>query len=193
MYTLFISTFNELITIGLLKDGKQIDIIEKKSNRNHSEFTVPMIETILKNNNINTNYLNDIIVVNGPGSFTGVRIGVTIAKTLAYTLDISIKTITSLEAFAVSHDSKDNKLVNIADLKGKYIGYFNKNNEMLTNYIYLNNKEYEKYIEDKSKYIIKDNKLDLEKIYNYLKNKDNMNPHLVNPIYIKGIDALNDK
>ena len=187
MYTLFISTFNELITIGLLKDGKQIDIIEKKSNRNHSEFTVPMIETILKNNNINTNYLNDIIVVNGPGSFTGVRIGVTIAKTLAYTLDISIKTITSLEAFAVSHDSKDNKLVNIADLKGKYIGYFNKNNEMLTNYIYLNN------IEDKSKYIIKDNKLDLEKIYNYLKNKDNMNPHLVNPIYIKGIDALNDK
>lgn len=193
MYTLFISTFNELITIGLLKDGKQIDIIEKKSNRNHSEFTVPMIETILKNNNINTNYLNDIIVVNGPGSFTGVRIGVTIAKTLAYTLDISIKTITSLEAFAVSHDSKDNKLVNIADLKGKYIGYFNKDNEMLTNYIYLNNKEYEKYIEDKSKYIIKDNKLDLEKIYNYLKNKDNMNPHLVNPIYIKGIDALNDK
>ena len=193
MYTLFISTFNELITISLLKDGKQIDIIEKKSNRNHSEFTVPMIETILKNNNINTNYLNDIIVVNGPGSFTGVRIGVTIAKTLAYTLDISIKTITSLEAFAVSHDSKDNKLVNIADLKGKYIGYFNKNNEMLTNYIYLNNKEYEKYIEDKSKYIIKDNKLDLEKIYNYLKNKDNMNPHLVNPIYIKGIDALNDK
>ena len=144
MYTLFISTFNELITIGLLKDGKQIDIIEKKSNRNHSEFTVPMIETILKNNNINTNYLNDIIVVNGPGSFTGVRIGVTIAKTLAYTLDISIKTITSLEAFAVSHDSKDNKL-------------------------------------------------DLEKIYTYLKNKDNMNPHLVNPIYIKGIDALNDK
>lgn len=193
MYTLFISTFNELITIGLLKDGKQIDIIEKKSNRNHSEFTVPMIETILKNNNINTNYLNDIIVVNGPGSFTGVRIGVTIAKTLAYTLDISIKTITSLEAFAVSHDSKDNKLVNIADLKGKYVGYFNKDNEMLTNYIYLNNKEYEKYIEDKSKYIIKDNKLDLEKIYNYLKNKDNMNPHLVNPIYIKGIDALNDK
>lgn len=193
MYTLFISTFNELITIGLLKDGKQIDIIEKKSNRNHSEFTVPMIETILKNNNINTNYLNDIIVVNGPGSFTGVRIGVTIAKTLAYTLDISIKTITSLEAFAVSHDSKDNKLVNIADLKGKYVGYFNKDNEMLTNYIYLNNKEYEKYIEDKSKYIIKDNKLDLEKIYNYLKNKDSMNPHLVNPIYIKGIDALNDK
>lgn len=193
MYTLFISTFDELITIGLLKNGKLIETKEKISNRNHSVYTVPMIEEILKNNNINTNYLNEIIVINGPGSFTGVRIGVTIAKTLAYTLDIPIKTLTSLEAYAVSIESKINKLVAISDLKGKYIGYFSKDNEILTDYIYLSNKEYDNYIKDKEKYILKDNKLDLEKIYLYLKNKDNINPHLVNPIYIKGIEALNGK
>lgn len=193
MYTLFISTFDELITIGLLKDGKLIEKNEKISNRNHSVYTVPMIEEILKNNNINTNYLNEIIVINGPGSFTGVRIGVTIAKTLAYTLDIAIKTLTSLEAYAVSTESKINKLVAIPDLKGKYIGYFSKDNEILTDYIYLSNKEYNNYIKDKEQYIIKDNELDLEKIYLYLKNKDNINPHLVNPIYIKGIEALNGK
>ena len=193
MYTLFISTFDELITIGLLKNGKLIEKKEKISNRNHSVYTVPMIEEILKNNNINTNYLNEIIVINGPGSFTGVRIGVTIAKTLAYTLDIPIKALTSLEAYAVSIESKINKLVAISDLKGKYIGYFSKDNEILTDYIYLSNKEYDNYIKDKEQYIIKDNKLDLEKIYLYLKNKDNINPHLVNPIYIKGIEALNGK
>lgn len=193
MYTLFISTFDELITIGLLKDGKLIEKNEKISNRNHSVYTVPMIEEILKNNNINTNYLNEIIVINGPGSFTGVRIGVTIAKTLAYTLDIPIKALTSLEAYAVSIESKINKLVAISDLKGKYIGYFSKDNEILTDYIYLSNKEYDNYIKDKEQYIIKDNKLDLEKIYLYLKNKDNINPHLVNPIYIKGIETLNGK
>lgn len=193
MYTLFISTFDELITIGLLKNGKLIEKKEKISNRNHSVYTVPMIEEILKNNNINTNYLNEIIVINGPGSFTGVRIGVTIAKTLAYTLDIPIKALTSLEAYAVSIESKINKLVAISDLKGKYIGYFSKDNEILTDYIYLSNKEYDNYIKDKEKYILKDNKLDLEKIYLYLKNKDNINPHLVNPIYIKGIEALNGK
>lgn len=193
MYTLFISTFDELITIGLLKNGKLIEKKEKISNRNHSVYTVPMIEEILKNNNINTNYLNEIIVINGPGSFTGVRIGVTIAKTLAYTLDVPIKTLTSLEAYAVSTKSKINKLVAISDLKGKYIGYFSKDNEILTDYIYLSNKEYDNYIKDKEKYILKDNKLDLEKIYLYLKNKDNINPHLVNPIYIKGIEALNGK
>lgn len=193
MYTLFISTFDELITIGLLKNGKLIEKKEKISNRNHSVYTVPMIEEILKNNNINTNYLNEIIVINGPGSFTGVRIGVTIAKTLAYTLDIPIKALTSLEAYAVSTESKINKLVAISDLKGKYIGYFSKDNEILTDYIYLSNKEYDNYIKDKEKYILKYNKLDLEKIYLYLKNKDNINPHLVNPIYIKGIEALNGK
>ncbi len=193
MYTLFISTFDELITIGLLKNGKLIEKKEKISNRNHSVYTVPMIEEILKNNNINTNYLNEIIVINGPGSFTGVRIGVTIAKTLAYTLDIPIKALTSLEAYAVSIESKINKLVAISDLKGKYIGYFSKDNEILTDYIYLSNKEYDNYIKDKEQYILKDNKLDLEKIYLYLKNKDSINPHLVNPIYIKGIEALNGK
>lgn len=193
MYTLFISTFSELITIGLLKDGKEIDRLEQVSNRNHSVYTIPMIEELLDKNEIKTNYLNEIIVVNGPGSFTGVRIGVTIAKTLAYTLDITIKTITSLEAYAVSYTSDKNKLVAIPDLKGKYIGYFTKDNDLLSNYIYLNNKEYDKYVEDKKDYLIENNSFNLNDIYNYLKNKEGINPHLVNPIYIKGIDALNDK
>lgn len=193
MYTLFISTFSELITIGLLKDGKEIDRLEQVSSRNHSIYTIPMIEELLNKNEIKTNYLNEIIVVNGPGSFTGVRIGVTIAKTLAYTLDITIKTITSLEAYAVSYTSDKNKLVAIPDLKGKYIGYFTKDNDLLSNYIYLNNKEYDKYIEDKKEYLIENDSFNLNDIYNYLKNKEGINPHLVNPIYIKGIDALNDK
>lgn len=193
MYTLFISTFSELITIGLLKDGKEIDRLEQVSSRNHSVYTIPMIEELLDKNEIKTNYLNEIIVINGPGSFTGVRIGVTIAKTLAYTLDITIKTITSLEAYAVSYTSDKNKLVAISDLKGKYIGYFTKDNDLLSNYIYLNNKEYDKYIEDKKEYLIENDSFNLNDIYNYLKNKEGINPHLVNPIYIKGIDALNDK
>ena len=48
MYTLFISTFRELIEIALLKDGKMITKKEQISNRNHSIYTVPLIEEILK-------------------------------------------------------------------------------------------------------------------------------------------------
>lgn len=193
MYTLFISTYDKLITIGLLKNGEVLTKLEKISNQNHSTMVIPMIDEILKTNNIETDSLNDIIVVNGPGSFTGVRLGVTIAKTLAYTLNIDIKTITSLASIAVSTNKETNKLVTISDSKGKYIGYFNKNNELIEDYKYLNNIEYEEYIKDKTEYLIDYNTFDLESIYKYLKNKESINPHLVNPIYIKGIEVLNGK
>ena len=193
MYTLFISTFDKLITIGLLKNGTILEVLENISNMNHSVLVMPMIDEILKNNKIETSYLNEIIVINGPGSFTGVRLGVTIAKTLAYTLNIPIKTITSLEAFAVSNKNDKNKLITISDLKGKYIGYFDKDNKMIEELKYLKNEEYYEYINDKEEYIIKQTNLDLESIYKYLKNVDSINPHIVNPIYIKGIDTLNGK
>lgn len=191
MYTLFISTFDKLITIGLLKNGEVLDKKIKESDRNHSIYVMPMIEEILSVNEITTSYLNEIIVVNGPGSFTGVRLGVTIAKTLAYTLDIPIKTITSLESYAVSIESNDNKLITISDLKGKFIGYFNRDNEVLEEFKYLSNNEYKEYIKDKKETELKE--FNLESIYKYLKNIDSINPHIVNPIYIKGIEALNGK
>lgn len=193
MYTLFISTFDKIITIGLLKNGEVISELKQESSKNHSSHTMPMIDEILKTNNLLPSYLNEIIVVNGPGSFTGVRIGVTIAKTLAYTLNISIKTITSLKAYAISNDKETNKLVTIEDLKGKYIGYFDKNNNLLSDYTYLKNDEYELFIKDKVEYLIENNTFDLNKIYKVLKTEDSINPHIVNPIYIKGIDALNGK
>lgn len=193
MYTLFISTFDKLITIGLLKNGRVLEQLEKESSKNHSIYVMPMIDEILEKNDLSPNYLNEIIVVNGPGSFTGVRLGVTIAKTLAYTLNIPIKTITSLEAFAVSTETDDKKLVTISDLKGKYIGYFTKDNKLIEDYKYLRVSEYDVFISDKEKYLIDNTNFDLNKIYQYLKNVDSINPHIVNPIYIKGIDALNDK
>ena len=193
MYTLFISTYDKLITIGLLLNGKVLEKLENLSNQNHSVLVMPMIDNILKNNNIKVNDLNEIIVVNGPGSFTGVRIGVTIAKTLALTLNIPIKTISSLEIYAVSIKSNDNKLIEISDLKGKYIGYFNKDNELINDLIYLKNDEYIEFIKDKKKYLKEKNDINLENIYNYLKDKKPINPHKVNPLYIKSIEVLNDK
>ena len=191
MYTLFISTYDKLITIGLLKNGIVLEKSEVESKQNHSILVMPTISNILNNNKIDTSYLNEIIVVNGPGSFTGVRIGVVIAKTLAYTLNIPIKTITSLECIAVSTIKDNNKLSIISDTKGKYIGYFEKNNNIIEDFKYLKSVEYEEFIKDKKEYIIENNHFDLELIYNNLKDTHTINPHLVNPIYIKGIEALN--
>ena len=137
MYKLFISTYSELITIGLFKDNNLIMQKEKESEKSHSIYLVPMIDEILKENNIECQDLSEILVVNGPGSFTGIRLGVTIAKTLAYTLNIPIKTISSIEAISASIKD-DNKIITISDTKGKYFGIF-ENNKLVNELMYLKN------------------------------------------------------
>ena len=99
MTTLFIDTHLNDILVFLLKDGKCVDKREVINKKNNSEVLFPTIKELIDGKKI-----DEIIVVNGPGSFTSVRLGVTIAKTLAYTMDIPIKTITSLEVLAISSE-----------------------------------------------------------------------------------------
>ena len=58
MYSLFISTYNKYIIIGLLKNGELINKKEQVSAQNHSVYTMSMIDDILKENNITYKYLN---------------------------------------------------------------------------------------------------------------------------------------
>lgn len=186
MYSLFIDTHDIEIIIGLYKDGKIIDSSTKSSPRHHSEIIMPTIREILKNNKLNVHDLNEIIVVNGPGSFTGVRLGVTIAKTLAFTLNIPIKTITSLEVIMISSGAD---LPIIHDVKGVFGGVF-ENKKLIGDYFYKSNQEFEEFINEK-KYIVEEEyNVDFDKVYEYVRNKEALNPHAVNALYIKVIEAL---
>lgn len=191
MYKLFISTYSELITIGLFKDNTLIMQKEKESEKSHSIYLVPMIDEILKENNIECQDLSEILVVNGPGSFTGIRLGVTVAKTLAYTLNIPIKTISSIEAISASIKD-DNKIITISDTKGKYLGIF-ENNQLVNELIYLKNADYEQYIKNYNYPIYEDSKLDLQSINNYSLEIASTPAHAVKAIYIKEIEALSGR
>lgn len=186
MYTLFIDTHNELIKIILFKDGKIISDKEKMSNMQHSVYTMPMIDETLKEHNLKSTDLNEIVVVNGPGSFTGVRIGVTIAKTMAYLLNIPIKVIDTLKMQALLIDS-DKKIVIEKEKNGKYLGIFAKDNNVIEQYKYLKNSEFEDFIKNNN---IDEVKIDYEKLYEKIKDEKNINPHAVNPLYIKVIEVL---
>lgn len=186
MNTIFISTYNYLITIGLLKEGKKIDLKEVESIKNHSIYLIPTIKNVLNENNINITAINEIIVINGPGSFTGVRLGVTVAKTLAYTLNVKIKTITSLDALAVSDNILERKIITIYDKKGLYYATY-ENNILISNIKYSSNKEFNNLNND---ILVNNPVLNIEKIYNFCKEKEDINPHEVNPIYIKEIEVL---
>lgn len=180
MKTLYIDTHYNDIIIGLLNDGKLVKKEEVLGKKNNSEFIFPTIVKV-----IDCEKIDEVIVVNGPGSFTGVRLGVTIAKTLAYTMNISLKLIDSL---MIVHVSTGANKVALSDGNGYYIGEFDDNHNILKDYYYLSNKDFN----DNSEYAV-EFIYDIEKVYKYLLTQDGINPHGAKPIYVKKIGVEIDK
>ena len=132
MISLFIDTSLSDVSIALLKDGKLLSCIHNNIPGEHSVYVSKYIEDILENNNKSSDDVNEIIVVNGPGSFTGIRIGVTIAKIFAYLKKIRIVTITSLQARAIGNNN--NYILSLIDAKhdNYYVGLYDSKYNKIT-------------------------------------------------------------
>ncbi|MBM4765375.1 tRNA (adenosine(37)-N6)-threonylcarbamoyltransferase complex dimerization subunit type 1 TsaB [Bacillus sp. B15-48] len=102
MKILSIDTSNYSLGIGLLDDEQVLGEYISNIKKNHSVRVMPAIQTLMHECNVKPSDLSKIVVARGPGSYTGVRIGVTIAKTLSWTLNIPIVGISSLEVLAAS-------------------------------------------------------------------------------------------
>src|SRR5574344_1174560 len=193
MRTLFMDTHAEEVIYALYVDDQLQDKIEVRDSKERSAICIPTLVSFLDQNHLDIHDIQDIVVVNGPGSFTGERIGVTIAKTLAYTLNIPIRTITSLEMYAVSNNTNSNKLVLMHDLKGAYGAVFTKDNKLVDNYFYLSNADLKSYLEANNIEVV-NNIINLEKVFDFSRTKETTISHKVNPIYIKliGVEE-NDK
>lgn len=186
MKILFIDTHSSKVNL-IIKTDKEEFRAELDSNRSHSEVVVPALDRLLKKSKIKLEEIDELIVVNGPGSFTGVRIGVTIAKTIAVSLNIPIKTITSLEMFGVSSNEQSGRVI-VEDSKGVYSARILNNK--YDDFKYQKKSEFEESVKLENIKVLKSDIIDIDKIIKYLENKECVNPHLVNPIYIKEIDAL---
>ncbi len=188
MYTLLIDTHMANVILVLFKNGKIQKQINEVSFQSHSVITMPLLKELLENAKISVRDLNDIIVINGPGSFTGVRIGVTIAKTISYCLNTSIRAISSLEALVASLPQKGAKNVAINDKNGYFVAKFDDCNRLLEEYQYISNKDYITYKKEND-VIDSFNNIDYEKVYLFAHTKEALNPHLVNPLYVKKIEV----
>lgn len=102
MIYLGIDTSNSPLAIALAKDDTII--IEETANLkiNHSLTAMPAIEEMMARAKIKPAELTHIAVAEGPGSYTGVRIGLTIAKTLAWSLKIPLHMVSSLKVLAAN-------------------------------------------------------------------------------------------
>ncbi|MBS4197656.1 tRNA (adenosine(37)-N6)-threonylcarbamoyltransferase complex dimerization subunit type 1 TsaB [Lederbergia citri] len=102
MKILAIDTSNDVLGIALLSEEKIIGEYITNMKKNHSVRVMPAIERLLADCETGTEDLNKIVVAQGPGSYTGVRIGVTIAKTMAWSLGIPLVGVSSLAVLAAA-------------------------------------------------------------------------------------------
>ncbi|WLD93687.1 tRNA (adenosine(37)-N6)-threonylcarbamoyltransferase complex dimerization subunit type 1 TsaB [Alkalihalobacillus sp. AL-G] len=100
MKALALDTSNLVMGVSVIVDGRIVGELTTNMKKNHSVRLMPAIEELLKEVDIEPKELDRIIVAKGPGSYTGVRIGVTVAKTLAWSLNIPITGVSSLEVLA---------------------------------------------------------------------------------------------
>jgi tRNA threonylcarbamoyladenosine biosynthesis protein TsaB len=102
MKILAIDTSNVVMGIALVEDDVVKGEITTNIKKDHSTRVMPAVQSLMKHCGVTPQELDLIAVARGPGSYTGVRIGVTIAKTLAWSLNIPIVGVSSLEVLAAN-------------------------------------------------------------------------------------------
>ncbi|MGY3749548.1 tRNA (adenosine(37)-N6)-threonylcarbamoyltransferase complex dimerization subunit type 1 TsaB [Vagococcus acidifermentans] len=122
MKVLTIDTSNQLMAVGIGIDRQLIGSYVS-SSKNHSVTLMPAIDFLMKEAGWQPQEIERIIVAKGPGSYTGLRIGVTTAKTLAWTLDAELLAVSSLAVLAANTDSaaEDVLIVPLMDARRKNI------------------------------------------------------------------------
>lgn len=193
MFTLLLDSSNTSLTVGLAKDNLLLEEISYEAWQSQSEHMIPEINKLLEKYKVENKDLKEVVVAIGPGSYTGVRIAITIAKTIATVLDVKVYTISSLRC------QKDGKNPSICVINARsnrsYIGVYEDQKIIIDDCIMTNDKVLE-YINEHPDFVIcgnasylgvngKQNSLatELLTIKQFVKPVDN--PLAIKPVYMK--------
>ena len=102
MKTLAIDTSNHTLAVAVVDGQEVLGQSQTMAIKNHSTALMPAIDGLMQAVGMAPKELEQIVVAKGPGSYTGLRIGVTTAKTLAQTLNIPLIGVSSLKAVAAN-------------------------------------------------------------------------------------------
>lgn len=208
MKTFYIDTSSSYLYAGISVDQELIKEVKLKLDKELSSFTLPEIKKAFEESKIDPKEIDKIIVVNGPGSFTGIRIGVTIAKTYAWSLQKEIATISSLEAMATKKEDTYEYLVPMIDARRGYVygAIYRKDGTLILKEQYIKRTALEVAMDDLpgSVAIISndvfetDKKVlpydaDIEEIIKRFEQREGINPHAVEPNYLKLTEAEENK
>ena len=118
VYLLNIETATKNCSVSLSANGQLLDVLEYAGeNYSHAEKLHVFIKQILDHNQLKTHNLDAIAVSMGPGSYTGLRIGVSAAKGLAYALNIPLIAVSTLEILARKTQTDNAYIIPVIDAR----------------------------------------------------------------------------
>lgn len=151
MYSILLDSSNTSLTVGIAKDDVLLDYTSYEAWQSQSEHMIPELNALLNKYGVEKSEIKDAAVAIGPGSYTGVRIAITIAKTIAAALGVEIYAISSLRC---QKDGKNPSICVINARSGRsYFGVFEDEKVLVDDCIYTNDKVIE-YIKDHPEYFI---------------------------------------
>ena len=187
MYSLILDSSTKKLYVCLVSDNKILFEKYIEGRNDHAKNIVSTIDEALKSASIDTDKLNEVIVGVGPGSYTGVRMAVAVAKMMAvFKKNIKLYTISTL--MLMSSNKKGLVLSSIDARRGNCFGMIIDNdslkyviNEGLISYEELKNNKYDVEVTEENFavdpiYVLNNKKLVLE-------------PHLLVPNYLRDTEA----
>lgn len=114
MYTLAIETTGAFASAAVMQDGKLLAHINGQDKFSHLQNLMPQVKYVVKESKLSLDDMNVIAVSAGPGSFTGIRIGVSSARALSQATGIPCVAVPSLEALAMNVVNEGKKYIDAA-------------------------------------------------------------------------------
>ena len=122
MKILAIDTSTTHSSCSVMEDNNIVGDFSISQSMSHNEILLVMVDEVLKKLNIDIEDIDLFVAVTGPGSFTGIRIGVTVVKALAMALNKPIVAVNTLEALSFGVFS-DKKKIPLIDARGERVYY----------------------------------------------------------------------
>ena len=192
MITILLDSSNTNLSVGIAKDNLLLESISYEAWQQQSEHMIPELSKLLEKYGVNKNDIEEVVVAMGPGSYTGVRIAITIAKTIAVALNTKLYPVSSLRVL------KDGDVPSICLINARsgrsYFGVF-KGNDIIIGDRIMKNDEVLAYISEHPGYsICGDTKYlglegkqtnNIQEMLNLKEALGDVNPLSLKPVYMK--------
>ena len=192
MVTVLLDSSNTNLSVGVAKDNLLLECVSYEAWQRQSEYMILELDKLFNKYGITKEEISDVVVAKGPGSYTGVRIAITIAKTITTALDTKLYAVSSLR---VLKDGVRPSICLINARSGRsYFGVYEDTKIIVEDQI-MKNEDVLKYIEEHPDYsvcgetkylgiegVISNNIQEMLSLKGFL---DSLNPLSLKPVYMK--------